>query len=419
LLCWPFFWLSLAFLIYLFIGALNPAAHIVRDERGWWVEAITPPLASWLPTSVQANYQPMNAWRMLAVFGAAYSLVWGLWAGLSRRAPLLLVLWCFLTSGAAMGLVGILQHLTDAKAVLWSVPSSNPNFWGSFFYRNQGVAYLNLILVLSACLFFYHGVKTREKLRSGGPHFLCILLFALIAASVGLALSRGGILFAAVITTAFLGLLSIFLLQGLAHIRSFWLTLIPVIIISVGVLITVRSIDIDAIENRFGDIESTLNELDRNDRVITSRATWDMAQARLTLGWGAGSFRYIFPMYQQNYPEIFYSSWLRWKGETGRVLYRYAHNDILQFIAEYGLVGSGLVFGALLALLVQAVYYSGRHNLAVLALLVGTGQAFGHAFIDFIFNSPAYWMAFVALLALITQLLKFEAGRRKTRSGKV
>ncbi|MFL2833273.1 MAG: hypothetical protein ACJ0BK_06645 [Coraliomargaritaceae bacterium] len=40
-----------------------------------------------------------------------------------------------------------------------------------------------------------------------------------------------------------------------------------------------------------------------------------------------------------------------------------------------------------------------------------------HAFFDFIFNSPAYWMAFLALLAASSKLLQLEAARRSVAVG--
>ncbi len=414
---WPFFYFSLAFLLYLLIGALNPAAQIVSDERGWWVEAIQPRFAAWLPTSVLSDYQPMNAWRVLAVFTASFSLVWGLWAGLTRRAPVLLVLWCLLLSGAGMGLVGILQHLSEAKAVLWTFPSSNRYFWGSFFYRNQGAAYLNLILVLAGFLFFYHGVKTREKLRSGGPHFLCFLLFALTAASVGLALSRGGILFAGIISLAFIVLLAVFLFQGLWHISSIWTALIPLVLLASAGFLAIRYIDLDAIEQRFGDIEKAIETADQDARAVSTKATWDMAQDRLALGWGAGSFRYIFPMYQRNYPQLFYGRYDKRKQDwVGRKVYRYAHNDILQFLAEYGAIGCGLLLLALGSVIFSILKSAFHFPLATFHLMVGFATIIAHAFLDFIFNSPAYWMAFVALLVVASKLLQLEQARRLGRS---
>jgi O-antigen ligase len=409
LISWPPFWFSFLFLLYLLIGALNPSAEVVRDERGWWVEAVQAPLATWLPSSVRSDYQPMNAWRVLASFVAAFTLIWGLWAGLTRRKPVLLVLWCLLLSGAGMGLIAILQYLTEAKEVLWIFPSSNEHFWGSFFYRNQGAAYLNLILVASGVLFFYHAKRTREFSRSGGPHFLCFAIFAITAASIGLALSRGGILFGGILTVSFLVLLVLFGLQSIFHLRSLWLSVIPVVILGLGASLAVSYIDFDAIEERFGDIRETIDTADQDVRAISTQVTWEMAQDRLALGWGGGSFRYIFPMYQRNYPEIYYYYYREDRGWIGRKIFRYAHNDIVQFIAEYGAVGSGLVLLTLLWIIFSAFRI---FSFSAFFLLVGFATSMSHAFFDFIFNSPAYWMAFLALLVASSKLLQLEVARR-------
>ena len=410
LISWPPFWFSFLFLLYLLIGAFNPAAELVRDERGWWVEAVQAPLATWLPTSVRSDYQPMNAWRALASFVAAFTLIWGLWAGLTRRKPVLLVLWCLLCSGFGMGLVAIMQHLTEAKAVLWTFPSSNKHFWGSFFYRNQAAAYLNLILIASGVLFFYHAKRTREFSRSGGPHFLCFVFFALTAASIGLALSRGGILFGGILTVAFLVLLVLFGLQSIFHLRSFWLSLIPIVILALGAYLAVSYIDFEAIEERFGDIGETIETAGQDARAISSKVTWEMAQERLALGWGAGSFRYIFPMYQRNHPEIHYARYHQKKGWVGRKIYHYAHNDIAQSLAEYGAIGSSLV---LLALLWTPFSAFRIFSFSAFFLLVGFATSMSHAFFDFIFNSPAYWMAFLGLFAASSKLLQMEAAHRQ------
>jgi O-antigen ligase len=414
LLRWPFFWGTLLFLIYLLVGACHPAAEVVHDERGWWVRAIPGALITWLPTSVRSDYDPMNAWRVFVSFSGTCALVWGLWAGLTHRKPTLLVLWCLLLSGAGMGMLAVLQDLSEAKAVFWTYPSSNQYFWGSFFYRNQAAAYLNLVLLAAAFLFFYHAYKTRQHLRSGGPHFLCFFLYFATATSVGLALSRGGILFGLILSLVFGSLLVIYGIQSLFHLRSLTLALLTVLCLGASSYTVTRYIDLGAIQDRFGDIEATVENADQDARAISTRATWDMAQARLTLGWGAGSFRYIFPMYQREYPRLFYARFDKRKQEwVGRKMYRYAHNDLAQFVAEYGLVGSGLIFGSIGLLLLQALYHSRGQAFACIMLFAGVSQAFGHAFFDFIFNSPAYWMALLGLLVAATKLLALE--RQRTR----
>ena len=409
LLKWPPFYFSLAFLVFLLIGALNPAIEQVHGENGWWVEAVEAPYGTDLPTSVRSDYEPMNAWRALASLTAAFTLVWGIWAGIRRRKAVLFVLWSFLLSGAAMSFVGILQYLTGAEAVLWTFPSSNQHFWGSFFYRNQGAAFLNLVLVAAGVLFFYHARKNNESGRSGGPHFLCFLLFAMAVTSIGLALSRGGILFAAALSLIFLCLVGIHALRGIDQISSIWAIMIPLLLLVTGAFTLVQYVDLDAIEKRFGDVGASIENIDKDGRVLSTQATWDMAQDRLLLGWGAGSFRYIFPIYQKNYPEIFYARYHKKKGWIGRKMYRYAHNDIVQFVAEFGLIGSGLVLLSIAWIVISAFRLPG---FSALFLLVGFAASMCHAFIEFIFSSPAYWLAFTGLIAACAKLLQLEAKRR-------
>ena len=154
LLCFPVFWLSLAFIVYLLIQGLNPAWILMKNHSGWWVEEqVSIP---WLPSSVMANYKTMNVFRVMASFGATYLLVCGLWVGLQRRLCVVLLLWMFLVSAVSMAIVAILQKFTGAESVLWTVQSPNVNFWGTFFYRNEAVAYLTVVMSISSALYFYH-----------------------------------------------------------------------------------------------------------------------------------------------------------------------------------------------------------------------------------------------------------------------
>jgi len=115
----------------------------------------------------------------------------------------------------------------------------------------------------------------------------------------------------------------------------------------------------------------------------------------------------------RNYESIFMIGRDVWGNKTNkRWFYRYAHNDIVQFMAEYGIIGTALVFGGIVALLLQAVCNRGDHLLAVLMLLAGASLAFAHAFLDFIFSSPAYWIGFIGLLVIATKLLELDAARQ-------
>lgn len=136
-----------------------------------------------------------------------------------------------------------------------------------------------------------------------------------------------------------------------------------------------------------------------HSRSLARQATMDMAQARIWQGWGAGSFRYVFPMYQRNYPDIYFRTHAK-HGYFGRLHWRYAHNDLLQFLAEYGVIGCSLLILSILSLL-----FSGfKFQLSALWLLLGVAGMAVHAFFDFILSSPAVWISLIALLSLIPGL---------------
>ena len=202
LLKFPFFWCTVALLIYILIQGMNPSWKALGVDPVWFAEEIEPSF-SWLPSGVQADYSPMNAFRVLVSFSAAFMLCWGLWVGIRRRQSAVLVLWILAASGTLMALVAILQKFTGASAVLWLVESSNKSFWGSFFYRNQGVAYLIQMMVASAVLFFYHYNQCQRRGQAGGPYMLLACFIVLLAASIGMALSRGGVLFGSLFLAVF------------------------------------------------------------------------------------------------------------------------------------------------------------------------------------------------------------------------
>jgi len=405
----PAFYFSSAFLAYLAIGALNPAWQIVSDDRGWWLQAVTPPLASWLPTSVESSYEPMNAWRIFNMHLAAFSLALGVWLGLGSRRALLFVIWTFVLSSSAMAVVAIIQKEVGSNRVLFLMESENRYLWGSFFYRNQAVAYLNWALVVCGCLYFYHAHRARVKGNSGGPHFLNALLVALLLFSVASAFSRAGLIIGVLLVTIFIGVAIVNYFSSLNFSQwGLWLlgsALVLTLAMGIGWALK-EHVDWSTWEKRFGSREELFQEIESGQRVEATKATYDMFQDERVTGWGAGSFRYVFPMYQQNYPDLFYSDWLVVNGVRGRDFFRYAHNDIFQFLAEYGIVGTVMLVLALFSFLWRGI--SIRAIPGMLLLMGGVVAMAGHAFFDFIFHSASVWVAFVGGTAAMTRLMDLD-----------
>lgn len=400
---------SLFFLLYLCLQGLNPAAEIYYKADGTrWMRELSPRLGFDWPTSVDSFYKNINSWRVTLIYLSGFALFWGFWIGLQRRKSVLVALWVFVISGSSMGLVALLMDFTDTKLLLWTFPSNNPSFWGSFAYRNHGAAYLNLSLIAIGFLFFYYLKKTRSRGHSGGPHLLLFCMFTLVLASVIIALSRGGIIFGSIIGAVF------FILCLTQAVGNFFeqagkgLPILCFALLSSAAYVAYIQIDPATVVQRFGDVDATIKNVDRDARMLSSCATWDMAQDRLIFGWGAGAFRYHFPKYQQHYPSIMYSRYHKKKGWIGRKTYHYAHNDILQFLAEYGLVGCSFLIALLSILFWILVRSIERFTSGVLILLLGLFVMLSHAFIDFTLSSPAYLIATIGFYALAAKLLILE-----------
>ena len=411
LLHFPVFWLGLVFLFYLLIQGLNPAWLLMKSSSGWWIEEAD--FIPWLPSSVNASYKTMNAFRVLTSFSAAYLIVCGLWVGLQRRVCLVSLLWFFLLSGVCMAIVAILQKFTGANGVLWSIQSPNPNFWGTFFYRNEAVAYLTLIISISGALYFYHLNQSEQQLSSGGPYLLLFVFVAILYTSIALALSRGGVIFGGLVVVCFLcSVLFRWMCTSKSH-KSIPLFIITVMLLGGGSYTVLKYIDLEAIKTRFGDVEETIKMADKDSRVITTKLTWKMFQENRWFGWGAGSWRYVFPFYQRSYPEIYYQHYDSNRGWVGRKIYYYAHNDIVQFLCEYGIAGCGLL------LLIFAYWFGllwfriSGNSFSVFMLSLGVVLAFCHAIVDFILQSPAYWLALNGAICASAKLLLLDTERHQ------
>ena len=414
LLKFPFFWFSLLFLIYITIQGLNPAWEPTKDSFPWKMKELEPAdYITWLPTGAFGEYAHMNAFRALVNHAAAFMLVWGLWAGVRRRQSALILLWAFVVSGVCMALVAILQKYSGTDSVLWMVQSGNLKLWGTFFYRNQGAAYLVLVLIASAVLYFYHFNQAERRGQTGGPYMLLFLFFALVCTSIAMALSRGGILFGGILALCFLTLVLVRWLSSHSLRSSLLVSVLVAVLLGAGAYSVFKYVSLEAIEERFGDIGETIDTADKDSRVIVSKIVWKMAQEELVFGWGAGTWRYMFPMYQKSYPRIYYHGYNWRKGWHGRRYYKHAHNDILQFLCEYGIVGCAFLLLAWgywgFSLLVRS---TGNVS-AALILYVGFAVVLGHAFLDFLFQSPAYWVALNGMLCVAVKLLALHDERAR------
>ena len=183
-----------------------------------------------------------------------------------------------------------------------------------------------------------------------------------------------------------------------------------------GSLFLLHLFNWEEVDRRMGDLQTISENIESYSRTLSTQATWDMAQERLQYGWGAGAFRYIFPIYQKDYESLWYHYYHKKRGWQGRKVYQYAHNDWLQFLAEYGIVGSSFL-ALLFIFLIGLSFKVFQVSVSAGSLyLVGPSVIALHNFVDFIFSSPSYWVAFWASLLLVLKLFLLEGKSLKATS---
>ena len=406
LLVQPYFWAGMLFLGYILVQYINPSAVQAFDAKVWWLNPLTPPLGDNFPSSIKSSYSPMNALRAFVIHASAISLVCGIIVGIQRRKSALIILWAFILSGAAMGFIAILQKLSGTDKLLWLFEVSNPSFWGTFAYRNQAAGFLILIIALAGLLYFFYERKARRADNTTGPHLFLILIIILTQGSIWLSLSRGGIILSLSIFVVFWILVFKNIRWSLHRYNLGRLLLLTLVLVTVAGIFVTNLSDWNEIQKRWHHFQRITLNIGSYDRVLSTKATFEMAEDRLAFGWGAGSFRYVFPIYQKNYNSLWYYAEHPVGGWYGRRVYSYAHNDWAQFLAEYGIIGSILILSIFSCLVLKLYITSNYCRRSFLFLLVVFLAIIIHNIVDFIFSSPAYWVAFWGSLFLFSKLVK-------------
>jgi hypothetical protein len=329
----PIFWIGSALLGYIVLQALNPAWTYETDGRSWWMRKIE--AKSWLPTGVIAPFEKWNQWRMLIIYASAWMTVCAIWVAFTRRRTVQLFLLTLAANGLIVAILGVAQRITKAGKIYWSFDSPNPAFFSSFIYKNHGAAYLDIILAVTCGLASWYYLRGLRRLEKSNPSGVLAFFATFIAIAVLISNARGATL---VMLGFLLGCICAFIIYQFLIPKE---SRKPVIAIALILVFgTFLKTGLGAL--RAGEAWNRLQQgMTRQDLSLEMRerataACIEMLGDHWKTGIGAGSFRYIFPIYQHRHPELVTTG-----GE--RLFWEHAHNDIVQFPIELGIVGFGLL----------------------------------------------------------------------------
>jgi O-antigen ligase len=355
------FWAGVALFAYFAVQHFN-AWGVVVDREAFWAKQGMPgidvgkfdlrtqPYLKWLPSglvapfsSAETSHPPMNAWRQMMILGAPWLLLCALTCGLRRRRGYVILGWGTVLVACAVGAFGFLNQHSSGTILGYPIPY-NTRCFGPFISRNHAGVYLYLHAALALSLTFWHIRRAGENALKGGPHLIAAFLAFVLALLVGLTGSTAG---AAVVLMVFLLAVPLaywFGFPGSRGSRRRIIVVTGVAMLTAAVAILALA-DLKPVVERFRKKAEAYEQTGGDDRAPLRRATMALIndggwQGRAWVGFGAGSYRWISPPYQAQQPEL---------RKDGKLFYRaiHAHNDWLEMLAEWGVLGLLPVLAAL------------------------------------------------------------------------
>jgi O-antigen ligase len=406
-------WLGLALLGYILVQALNPAYKYLELAGDYWMVPIDH--IAWLPSGMGGPFEVMNAFRHLMIFGAAFLTLWTIVLFLERAQSLRFLLWIVALNGLVVAGLAFAQLFTQTDQIFWKLSvSSREHFYASFIYKNHAAGYLNLALAISLGLFFYFRERSwKENRKRADKSPIFFFTSAVLFSAVLFSNSRAGIMIAVVLLLLAIGYT---VLQGWRWNRLRETSLISSIFLGLLALVVVVFtvvIGPDRILHRFEQLYADRGEAQMEFRFQAYQATADMIRDKPLYGWGAGGFQYAFPAYQEKYPDIQYRQDQRRVPRTYALHWEHAHNDWLQYPAEYGLAGFAFFLIGLAGWFVGLLRYRALRQPVTFWLTAGLLLTLTHSLVDFVLQNPAVIVTAAAAIAISLRLSYLDSLRRR------
>jgi hypothetical protein len=400
----PVFWLGLVFLAYVICQGLNPAWKFVQNERGvWWMQRIA--CCEWLPAGVRVPFERGGPWACLLVYATVWLSVCSLWIGVTRRRSLQFLFMVIAANGMALALFGLLQRLLGNGKIFGFFNSPNPSFFSSFIYKNHAGAYLNLTLFVSCGIAGWYYLRGLRRLEKSNPAGIFVFFTTFIAINVLISFSRG----ATMVMLLFLaGAIAGFVYQQLTAPSGLRrpIVLITLIVFFGFFLKTgLEALNTGPAWTRFAAAFSS-EDLSAKSRALATTASMEMLRDHWLTGSGAGSYVFLFTSYQQHYPDL-------WSYNGTRLLWEHAHNDLVEFPIELGLLGMLPLLGVALYFVARLVRSFFWYNPLSTCVVYGLMLTLGHARYEFVFQNPAILLTFCLMLVAATQFNEFEEATGK------
>ncbi|MES2693071.1 MAG: O-antigen ligase family protein [Verrucomicrobiota bacterium] len=395
----PVFWIGLALLGYVVLQANNPAWTYKTDGKTWWMTKTD--FTSWLPRGTSSSFTLWNQWRMLLIYTSAWLTVCTIWIAFTRRRTVQFFLLALGINGLLLAIFGVAQRFSGTEKIYGFYVSQNPQFFASFVYKNHGAAYLFLALVVTCGLAGWYYLRGLRRMEKSNPSGVIAFFATCIAVAILTSYARGVTL---TMLAFLLACLVAFIIHQWVIPKENRKPLIAVVLVIIFGYFLKTGFDTLASKEAWDRLKAGIarEDFSLELRERATKASLEMLNDTWTHGIGAGSYRFLFPIYQHRYPELTTNT------EGRNMFWEHAHNDIVQIPIEFGAVGTALILlivGYFLVRLLRGFFWE---NPLSSCLILGALLLVGYSWWDFPFQNPAILITWWALWPLATMWAQFE-----------
>jgi O-antigen ligase len=357
------------------------ARQHASDSVQIFPDSISRPILAFIGLVLFQLISGSTAYRYATLTESLHLLSYGIFALVAgdlftRRHRLRVFIVAMAVYGFALAIFALVQGLSGTDRIYWlrTVDAISAAIYGPYANHNHYAGLMEMLIPLTAAAAF---------LQRGSKQVLLLFATAIMALSVALSRSRGGMIALA----AELLFVCFVLFRSQRGRRS----LLVFLGVCGAIAAFVMLLGSDKILDRFAETQDTY-------RLKIDRDTFSMALHKPILGYGLGTFSDVYPAYKSFYTNLFVN---------------HAHNDYLEMLVDTGVVGL-----ALFVWMLVGVFRSGfskvmdrddeEGRLLTLAALTGIVGILIHSFIDFNLHIPANAALFFVLCAAVAAPFKHK-----------
>ncbi|MCX6581017.1 MAG: O-antigen ligase family protein [Candidatus Aminicenantes bacterium] len=396
----PIFYIGVFFLIPLYIQWWNSGKVYILEDKAREV-LFSPASIDWLPGAVNT----LKSWDMLVWFFPAFVLLLIVRHGCPGKQGFIIISWSMAVNSAILGIIGIIAPLLGNGYLSWLTSIfilppysrfsfSNSGYFSTFGYANHAASFFLLHLGLTCGLFFYYYIDRKQHRRIILKTGILLLIILLQFYTLHRCHSSYGMLFSWLIMAFFVfyGLYLFIRENPKRRVKAGFIVtgaILLLVVVLAGLYFTAR-----------GDILSELSTMKKPGKYIKEQsavkfffisAALDIWRHNPFFGIGGGSYSEYLIYYERPNSTRYTETHERGKANV--------HNDFIQFLCEFGIVGIGLLTAALVLLAVKIVKNKEWKQGFVLFGLLGMSGVLIQGMMDVPFRNPSVIISFVAILA--------------------